>query len=329
MDNEIKPSVVQNAKRTQLLSDNSRNVTSSLSPYTSDYGRSSVNLTEMERETTSQQHILNIQKSGYGNKTPFYDTAKTTTKETVVGLVDSTRNYSPVVINGNTNNGITCWAPKSTQKESTIYNKYTRPVTKNDGMGYTIANYDLKTTTKQTTLNENHINQASYYISDPTDYTSFQNPQKIRNAVHAKDYIGPSVYFKGDSENRDQWLNANISDKKEQIVSKAPGQEFRGADSNMGKISAGEGLIGTIKSTDNLLLKERLNFRHVDNVSNINNIIPNTSVLGLTTQQGFHNRNSQVDVFNSNPNTKNNRFDADVITDQLSKNPFYNLKRNI
>lgn len=324
---ELKPSIVQNAKRNQLPSDTSRNVGSLLTSNVYDYGRSTVKLTELERNTTSHQHILNINKSGSGNKMKYYDDAKTTVKETVVGLVDTNRNYRPLVINGDTNTGFTSWDPKSTQKESTIHNNYTRPITKNDGMGYVIANYDAKATIKQTTLNQNHLNHASYFVNDHMDYSASKDPQKVRYAVHAENYQGASVFFKSDSENRDRYYNANISDRKEQIVYKAPGQEFRGANSNMGKISAGEGLVGMTKSTDNMLFKERQNYRHADNVGNINNIIPNTTQLGNFTQQGFHNINSQIDVFNStNLNSPNNRFNGNLITQQLSQNPFYNLK---
>lgn len=328
---EIKPSVVQSAKRNQLPSDNSRNIGSSnISPYVYDYGRSVVKLTELERNTTSQQHILNIQQSGVGSQMSPFDDAKVTVKETVLGLTDTNRNYRPWVISGSDNNGLTSWDPKSTQKETTIYNNYTRPAAKNDGMGYSVANYDARVTVKQTTLNENHLNQASGYNKEQMNYTAFQDPQKVRYAVHAEDYMGPSAYFKSDAENRDQYYNANISQTKEQLVYKAPGQEFRGTNSHLGKIHAGQNLIGEIKSNDNLLFKERQNFRHVDNVGNINSIIPTASQLGTSTKTSLHNLYSQIDTFNSkDPSAQNNRFNSDLITQQLSQNPWYNLKRNV
>lgn len=327
---ELNPSIVQGSKRTQLPSDNSRNVSSLLTSNVYDYGRSSVKLTELERNTTSQQHILNIQQSGIGSKTLPFDDAKTTIKETIVGLSDTNRNYTPFVINGSNNTGLTNWDPKGTQKETTIYNNYTRPASKNDGMGYVVANYDARTTIKQTTLNENYLNQASGYNKEQMDYTTFQDPQKVRYAIHAENYKGSGGFYINDAENRDRWLNADISIDKEQLVYKAPGQEFRGANSNMGKIAAGEGLVGHIKSNDNMLFKERVNNQSQRNIGNINNIIPDSFQLGMTTQQGFHNRNSQIDVFNSqDPTQQSNRFDADLITQQLSQNPWYNLKRNL
>ena len=259
---EIKPSIIQSAKRTQLPSDNSRNIGSlNTTSYIYDYGRSAVKLTELERNTTSQQHILNINKSGIGSQLTPFDDARVTVKQTVVGLTDTNRNYRPGVIYYNT--GLTNWDPKSTQKESTIYNNYTRPITKNGGMGYVVTNYDARATIKQTTLNENHLNQVSGYNKNQMDYSSSQDPQKIRYAVHAENYKGPSVYFKSDSENRDQYFNAGISIDKEQLIYKAPGQEFRGTNSHIGKIHAGNGLIGEIKSNDNLLFKEQQNYRHL------------------------------------------------------------------
>lgn len=325
----LKPSVIQNARRTQLPTDNSRNI-GSLTNHVNDYGRSSVKLTELERNSTSQQHILNIQQSGVGGQLGYFDNAKVTVKETVVGLSDTNLNYRPIVISGADNTGLTSWDPKSTQKESTIYNNYTRPAAKNDGMGYTVANYDARATIKQTTLNENHLNHASGYNKEQMNYTAFQDPQKIRYAVHAENYVGPSNRYTSDAENRDQYFNANITIDKEQLVYKAPGQEFRGTNSHMGKIHAGNDLIGEIKTNDNLLFKERQNYRHADNVGNINSILPSTELLGMTTQQGFHNRNSQMDVFNSKDTSQHfNRFNSDLITQQLSNNPWYNIKRNI
>lgn len=324
----LKPSVIQNARRTQLRSDNSRNI-GSLTNHVNDYGRSSVKLTELERNSTSQQHILNIQQSGVGGPMEYFDNAKVTVKETVVGLSDTNLNYRPIVISGADNTGLTSWDPKSTQKESTIYNNYTRPASKNDGMGYAVANYDARATIKQTTLNENYLNQASGYNKEQMNYTAFQDPQKIRYAVHAENYMGSSA-FTNENENRDQYFNANITIDKEQLVYKAPGQEFRGTNSHMGKIAAGEGLIGEIKSNDNLLFKEQQNYRHADNVGNINSILPSIELLGTSTKTSLHNLYSQIDTFNSqNPSAQNNRFNSDLITQQLSQNPWYNLKRNV
>jgi hypothetical protein len=328
---EIKPSIVQSAKRTQLPSDNSRNIGSlNTTSYIYDYGRSAVKLTELERNTTSQQHILNINKSCIGSQLTPFDDARVTVKQTVVGLTDTNRNYRPWVISGADNTGLTNWDPKSTQKESTIYNNYIRPITKNDGMGYAVANYDARATIKQTTLNENHLNQASGYNKNQMDYSSSQDPQKIRYAVHAENYKGPSVYFKSDSENRDQYFNADISIDKEQLIYKAPGQEFRGTNSHIGKIHAGNALIGDIKSTDNMLFKERFNNQSQRNIGNINNIIPNSIQIGTSTKTSLHNLYSQMDVFNSDdPTTQHNRFNSDLITQQLSQNPWYNIKKNV
>jgi hypothetical protein len=323
----LKPSVVQNTRRTQLPTDNSRNI-GSLNNYVNDYGRSSVKLTELERNSTSQQHILNIQQSGVGGQLGYFDNAKITVKETVVGLSDTNLNYRPIVISGSDNNGLTSWDPKNTQKETTIHNNYIRQAAKNDGMGYAVANYDARATIKQTTLNENHLNHASGYNKEQMNYTAFQDPQKIRYAVHAENYIGPSAYFKSDAENRDQYFNANISIDKEQLVYKAPGQEFRGSNSHIGKIAAGEGLIGEIKTNDNMLFKERINNQSQRNIGNINNIIPDTTQFGIMTKD--HLNYSQMDTFNSqNPSAQNNRFNSDLITQQLSQNPWYNLKRNV
>jgi len=322
---EIKPSIVQNSRKSHLHSDTSRNIGSVLSPYTYDYGKSSVKLVEMERETTSTQHMLNAQKSNYGNHMPYYDNAKNTMKQTTIGLTDTSRNILPTVVNGQSNTGLTTWSPKDTQKQTTIFNNYSRPINKKDGMAYIVANFNAKTTNKETTIQNNYINHANDINKDHMVYSTFQDPQKIRYQIHAEDYKGHGSRYINETEIRNQYYNANISDTKEQFISKNDSQVHRGTNSSLGKINAG--YIGDIKSTDNLLFKERPNYRIATNIGNISNNIPSISQIGEQTEQRIDY--SQIDRFNNNTLLHHNRFDSDVITQQLAQNPFYNIKRKL
>lgn len=314
------PSLVQKSTRHNLTNDVVRNVGSLLTPYSYDYGRSGINLTEMERESTSTQHVLNINQSAFGTQMAYNDSAKNTMKQTTIELTDNLRNYAPFVINGEANTGLTDWMPKNTQKESTVTNDYTRPITQNDGMGYVIANPEAKTTHKESTLNINHFNNVHGANKESMVYSTYQDPQKVRYATHLTDYNGPGNYAVNMYENRSKYDNAEICDKKEKTLKD---DRPNGRNAAIGKIHAGQNLIGEIKCTDNLLFKEREHNRGFDNISNINNVIPSITQFGTITKC-YDNTH---DLFNIT-NSEYNRFNGDIITEQLKNNPYYNLKRN-
>lgn len=311
-------SLLQASKRNQLNIDGNiiRNATST-NPYTNDYGKSGFNPPTMERESTSKFHTLNVNQSGQGNIVASQDNAKNTIKETTVGLVDPTRNVKSTLFNADSNTGLTEWDPKTTNKETLMYEQKGQ-ANKKDGMGYIVANYDAKVTNKQTT-HTNYYGTTNSANKDAMIYSTFQDPIKIRNAIHVKDYKGVGGTMVGDAENRDKYYNADISITKEKTLE---GERPSGTNSSMGKLPAGEDLVGIIKSNDNLLLKERANTRP-ENINNISNNIPTVGEMGNLTHQ---TKNSQADIFSSNTTDKNNRFNSDLITQQLSQNPFYNLK---
>jgi hypothetical protein len=141
----------------------------------------------------------------------------------------------------------------------------------------------------------------------------------MRNGIHVKDYMGPSITSVGDAENRDKYYNAEISIFKENALL---GERPSGSNSALGKNASDHTFVGEIKSNDNLLLKERYNVR-AENINNICNNIPTTNILGSFTKQGFE----ENEIFSTDKNNRNNRFNADLINEQLSNNPFYNLKR--
>lgn len=318
----ITSSILQKPKRTQLSNDTSRNVNSILSPNVYDYGRSSINPFELERDTTSRMHTININKSNASTPMSYQDVARNTMKQTTVELNDTIRNINTTRKN-DSNTGMTTWDPKTTQKETLLY-EHKGQANKKDGMGYVVSNYDAKTTNKETTLHENYIPHANDNNKSSMIYSTFQDPIKVRYAVHAENYKGAGNYYTSNTLNRDQYSNANISNIKEQSVIINDGQTYRGTNSSLRKITNNNP--GVLKSTDNLLLKEQYNY-HTQNFSNISNVIPNQAIYGSNTQL-FHNQNSQFDMFNGNNNGSNfNRFNARDINTQLHDNPFYNLKR--
>lgn len=310
-------SLLQESKRNQfnVRSNTKRNLTGSSS--TNDYGKESMNPPSVERESTSKFHTLNVNQSAKGNILTLQDNAKNTIKETTVELVDSGRNILSTVFNADSNTGLTQWDPKTTNKQTLMYETKGQ-ANKKDGMGYVVANYDAKVTNKQTTHSE-YSGTANSINKDNMIYSTYKNPIKVRNAVHINDYKGTGIIPVSDAENRDKYYNANISIIKESTLK---GERPSGTNSSLGKISSGEGLVGTIKSNDNLLLKEKVNTRQ-ENINNINNNIPTTNQLGVSTNQKKHTQN---DLFSSNINDRNNRYNGDLITKQLSQNPYYNLK---
>ena len=152
--------------------------------------------------------------------------------------------------------------------------------------------------------NANNINKNSMVRS------TYEDPEKVRNAVHVEDYRGSGSHHTSAAANRQQYLNAEINEKKEVLVK---GTRPSGPKSTLGSISSGVSGLGEIKLTQNMLLKERSKDR-VENVHN-QNVIPSKENIGY--QQEIYNRFGEVE---------NNRIDGNLATEQLSQNPFYNLR---
>lgn len=267
--------LVQTPKRTQLEADSSRNIGSHV-PSVNDFGKSSYNLPELERDTTNDRHTLNVNRSNSGQKVSLFDQPKITQKETLIGKRDNSGNIRRFIKKDN-NTGMTNHIPKTTNKQTLIYKNYKGQANKKDQVAYTINKYTAKTTNKEITSN---------------------NP-----------YQGNANSFKTQTV-RTQYNNAEITDKKEKLLK---GARPSGRKSTLGAISGGKTTIGDIKSTQNMLLKEQTNLR--PEAPRISQIIPSKEIIG-----------QQKHSFNKSSEVENTRMNFQSIQEQLSNNPYYNLR---
>ena len=301
-------SVFQAPKRNQLRSDTERNIGSQI-PTVNDYGKGSYNLPELERDTTKEYQSLNVNKSNSGQHVALQDQAKSTIKETLLEKRDNSGNIRRF-INKNDNTGMTDYSLKTTNKESLIYTNYKGQANKKDQVGYNVAKYRAKTTNKEITSDNSYSGGANASNKTNMVRSTFENPEKVRNAVHVQNYRGTGKRHTSNAENRTQYHNAEITEKKEKLLK---GARPNGRKSTLGSIAGGTGSLGEIKSTPNMLLKEQSK----DRVENINflNVIPSKEIIG--SQQAIYHKYGEVE---------NNRIDGGLVKNQLNQNPFYNLK---
>lgn len=297
-------SLVEHSKRNQLNSDTQRNIGSMVSGV-NDYGLDSINLPELERDTTNEQQTLNINKSSSGHQVGLQDEIKQTVKQTTLKQ-DNSGNIK--YMNKDNNTGLTDYEFKTTQKQTLIYNKYKGQANKNDGMGYTVLNPEAKTTNKEITSNNPYSGNANNKNKKSMVYNTFLNPEKVRNAVHAENYKGSGSFHTSATENREQFKNAKIGVTKEKLLQ---GQRPGGRTSSLGTVP--NNYLGKNKLTANMLLKEKANTRK-ENVST-QSVIPSKSNLGRL--KPIHNDIAEIE---------NNRLNLTDVKSQLSNNPFYNLK---
>jgi hypothetical protein len=300
-------SMFQAPKRMQLRSDTERNIGTQI-PSVNDYGKESYNLPELERDTTKEYQSLNVNKSGSGQRVFLQDKAKSTIKETLLGKKDNSGNIRRV-INKNDNTGMTDYKLKTTNKETLIYKNYRGQANKKDQVGYNVAKYRAKTTNKEITSDTPYSGGGNASNKTNMVRSTYENPEKVRHAVHAENYRGSGKTHTSTAENRTQYHNAEINEKKEVLLK---GARPSGRKSTLGSISGGIGSVGEIKSTPNMLLKEKSK----DRVENINflNVIPSSKIIGI-----------QQPVFNNYGEVENNRMEPHLIKSQLKNNPFYNL----
>jgi hypothetical protein len=272
-DSEYKQST-----RQQLRSDYARGIGSNV-PSVNDFGKSNYNVLELERDTTNQMNMLNVNANS-ANTSHFMDKTRTTGKESIsnkpqvrTNLIGNKRTDSEAHSAGVLGNNI-----RDTQKESLVENKY-----------------------------KGHIQGSK----NAQVYSTFKDP-KLRYASHAENYTGAgSKQTGGEQANRLQYKNANISNTKEIAVS---GQHSGNANAGAsGGIAAGKGVVGDVKSTGNMLLKER-DVSYIG-LSNNTKSITDKSLIGNTQQ--VRNSNSEI----ARP------LNGDLASDQLKNNPFYNIKR--
>jgi hypothetical protein len=301
-------SMFQAPKRNQLRSDTERNIGSQI-PGVNDYGKDSYNLPELERDSTKEYQSLNVNKSNSGQRIALQDQARSTIKETLVGKRDNSGNIRRF-INKNDNTGMTNYDLKTTNKETLIYTNYKGQANKKDQVGYNIAKYRAKTTNKEITSNNSYSGGANASNKTNMVRSTFENPEKVRNAVHVQNYRGTGKRHTSNAENRTQYHNAEITENKENLLK---GARPNGRKSTLGSISSGVVSIGDIKSTPNMLLKEQSK----DRVENINflNVIPSKESIG-----------SQKAIYHRYDDLLNSRIDSGLVTTQLTQNPFYNLK---
>lgn len=301
-------SIFQDPRRNQLSSDTQRNIGSKISGV-NDYGKNSINLLELERDTTNDQHTLNINKSSSGQRIGIQDNIKGTLKETLLEKQDNSGNIR-TKLKGDS--GMTDYTFKTTNKETLVEKngKYNGHVNKKDGMGYNVVNAFAKTTNKEITSDHAYSGHANDSNKNAMIYSTFENPEKVRNAVHVENYQGVGNHHTSAAENRIKYKNAEISESKEKLLQ---GQRPNGRTSSLGVAINSKDILGRVKITDNMLLKEKSKKR-VENLNFTNNI-PSKNLLG--EQQEKHNNQSEV---------QNNRINLNDISMQLNNNPFFNLK---
>ena len=304
----------QDPKKQQFRNDYTRNIQGT--NVSGDYGKQSINLPELERDTTSKMHQLNAGRNDFGSKIGIQDDIKNTIKETVLyqdksGNVKTTfkKSSSSVV-----ESGLSDMTFKATQKETLIDNKYVGQVNKKDQMGYLVNKYEAKTTHKETVSDTPYTGGALDNNKSSIIYSTYENPEKVRNAVHV-DYVGSaSTQGFAEQKNRSNYNNAEISSRQEELLTNE-----RPSGPQYFNISGGVNAVGEQKLTSNMLLRERSKTR-TDNFGNISQNIPTKTQIGQAS--GHRNVYSEVE---------NVRIDdrwGDVINSQLKENPFYNIKRS-
>lgn len=307
---DIQASLVQTPKRINFANDYTRNAVGNKT--VNDYGRGSMKSYETERYTTGQEtHILNANQASAGIATRPSDHAKTTLKETNL-LADNSGNVKTSFDHGGVNAyyaGISGMSAKTTHKETTLTNNYKGIMNKQDGMGYLVNKYEAKTTGKEiVSSNSEHTgNAGNGLMKHISVYSTYDSPEKVRNAVHAQDYRGNANY-NSESMSRVQYQNADIREHKEVVVS---GQRPSGPQKF--QIASGKDVVGEIKTTDNLLFKEQEERREQMNRV-LPQILSGKDSLGYQTKTRFDDE--PVDTVFSD------RLQPDLVIAQHNQNPY-------
>lgn len=300
--------------RQQLNSDYTRNVNRSSLANGGDYGKGSYNLPELERNTTNTMHTINLNKQGTKSQVGLLDDVKNTMKETTL-YQDNSGNINSF-INKSDNTGITNYDFKTTQKEIDIDKTYIGQPMKKDQTGYNVSKYSAKTTNKETTSDLQYQGGAGANDgkSNSMVYSTYDNPEKVRNAVHPKNYRGNAT-TQGftQNENRQRYTNAEVNLNQEKLISNE-----RPSGPQAFNISGGVNTVGDLNYRPNTLLKGEEN-RHLQNKDNISSNIPTQKLLGNRTQ-------SDNNQFSELPNNRETNDFKNLIVNQLADNPFYNLR---
>ena len=279
-------SVLEQPKRYNFKNDYTRNVSGNKA--VNDYGLSSITQYETERASTGvKTHLSNAHKPTNGIRTRFQDLAKETLKETTLDT-DNSRNLTTEFKKGGINaydTGVTDYDVKTTTKETTVLNNYKGHVNKKQDNvgGYIVNKYEARTTGKET------LRKNDGYVSVPKSLTD--NQMK-----------------------RDLYDNAEFRDSKEILNSNS-----RPAGPNTFQISSGRDSHGEIKFRDNMKLKEDEDDR--DKINFIRNqIIPNKLDLGEVSKL------KQDDDIEDKAFI--NRLQTDIIQSQFDQNPYSIYNKN-
>jgi len=305
---ELASSLFQEPKRQNFEGDYTRNLNGKIlnNQNTADYGRSSMKQYESERATTGEKsHLLNAKVSNAAGPTiKPQDDIRRTLKETTMyesnGQVGTAYNKGS---NSAYNAGISDITAKATQKQSLVENKYKGQVHKDDGMGYIVNKYEAKTTGKELVTNNssNYVTNAGKIIKNPMVHSTFENPERVRNELHYE-YTGNAGYA-SESASRTKYDNADIREAKQQLL-----MGERPSGPQQFQIVSGKDSQGDVRLTDNMLLKEQQDTR--SKITNEYKHIPSKESVGMIIK---HKKESE---------SPNDRFQPDLITSQLSNNPF-------
>uniref|UniRef100_A0A6C0H747 Uncharacterized protein n=1 Tax=viral metagenome TaxID=1070528 RepID=A0A6C0H747_9ZZZZ len=310
-------SLVQESKRINFENDYGRNAVGNRAVH--DYGRSGMKSYETERHTTGQEtHLLNANRSATGLAVKSVDLPKTTLKETALSF-DNSGHVKTAFDHGAVNayyTGISGISAKTTHKETTLMNNYKGIMNKEDGMGYLVNKYEAKTTGKEIiSSNSEHTGNAGggSVMKNAKVYSTYDSPEKVRNAVHAVDYRG-NANLNSESSSRDKYHNAHIREQKEAtLLGERPSgpQKFQ--------LASGKDVVGDIKTSDNLLLKEQETSRE-----NMNGTLP--QILRGKDSIGYQSKirydDESVDTVFAD------RLQPDLVISQHNQNPF-SLKKHL
>ena len=273
--NELNSALFQDPKRQNFENDYVRNLSGEVVQQdTFDFGRSSMKQYQSERSTTEDKtQTLNVNQKNSGLTVRPQDDIKTTLKQTTLNKDKSGNIKTTFDVGKNAAyaNGISDINVKTTQKQTLIDNKYMGQMQKSDGMGYLVNKYDAKVTGKEIITNN------SDYIS--TGAALVKNPQMYKRETTIRD------------------------DKQDVLLGQRPSgpQTFQTAS---GKVSFAD-----IKVSDNMLIKEESDKRDKFQTYNFQNI-SSKEIIGKSIRK------------NESREEQNNRFDTDIIEQQLASNPY-------
>lgn len=307
---ELELSLFQDPKRQNFKNDYIRNMAGDINDNkVNDYGRSGIIAYESERVTTGDKsQLLNAQKTEFGMSIRPQDNAKSTLKETTL-TYDNSGNIKTSFDKGKIsayNIGLLNVDAKTTQKQSLIDNKYIGQSEQENGMGYLVTKFDAKTTGKELITNKgDYVSNGGKVVKNAIIHSTYENPEKVRTVAHV-DYKG-NAKFNTESESRQKYSNVDIRDNKQEILmgQRPSGPQF--FQTSSGKVSQAD-----IKTTENMLLKERNDDREKMNV-NTSQVIPTKESIGMIVK--YREDNGPEDTVTSS------RLDPTILN-QLSENPF-------